>query len=242
MYFRLELSSPMSGVDKQARLQGLLHHFKMIPTFRKNKATNDSDARSVDRSAATDEEMSLSITDMRGPRSEDRVSAAIARDRRAFDELVSEYSGPLRQFIERRVPAARVDDLLQDVWVAAWTALPNFDRRSRFQTWLCAIGLNKVRDLYRRESRLVLEVSLQENALNLESPDLPSSFEARDEVRSLVARLPEKQREVIEMYYCCEYTLPEVAQALGRNINTVKYQFYTAHSELAAMMKKEGRR
>ena len=83
------------------------------------------------------------------------------------------------------------------------------------------------------------EVSLQENALNIETPDLPRVFETRDVVRSMVARLPEKQREVIELYYCCEYTLPEVATALDRNLNTVKYQFYAAHAELANMLKEK---
>lgn len=174
-----------------------------------------------------------------GRKEEGRLAAAIARDRRAFDELVAEHSTAVRQFLERRAPAARVDDLLQEVWLAAWTALPSFDRRSGFQTWLCGIGLNKVRDFYRRDRRLMAEVSLQENALNIETPDLPRVFETRDVVRSMVARLPEKQREVIELYYCCEYTLPEVATALDRNLNTVKYQFYAAHAELANMLKEK---
>jgi RNA polymerase sigma-70 factor (ECF subfamily) len=168
------------------------------------------------------------------------VAAAIARDRGAFDALVAEHSSFLRQFVERRVPSARVDDLVQDVWVAAWTALPSFDRRSGFQTWLCAISLNKIRDFYRRERRLIPEVSFRESTLRLESPSLPDAVDTRDSVRALVARLTEKQREIIELYYCCEYTLPEIARTLDRNLNTVKYQFYAAHAELAEMLKKEG--
>lgn len=38
---------------------------------------------------------------------------------------------------------------------------------------------------------------------------------------------------VVEMYYYAELTLPEIALALGRNLNTVKYQFYRAHARAA---------
>lgn len=163
----------------------------------------------------------------------------MARDRGAFDELVAEHSGALRQFLERRVPPEGVDDLIQEVWLAAWNALPSFDRRSAFQTWLCSIGLNKVRDHYRRDRRLAAELPLQEGAIQIEYPDHGRVVELRDSVRSMVAKLPSHQREILDMYYCCEYTLPEVAKATGRNLNTIKYQFYSAHSQLAEMLKKE---
>jgi RNA polymerase sigma-70 factor (ECF subfamily) len=163
----------------------------------------------------------------------------MARDRSAFDDLVSEHSGALRQFLERRVPIEGVDDLTQEVWLAAWSALPTFDRRSAFQTWLCSIGLNKVRDYYRRDRRQASEVPLHESEHQVELRDHGHAIELRDSVRSMVSKLPAQQREVVELYYCCEYTLPEVARATGRNLNTVKYQFYSAHSQLATMMRRE---
>lgn len=163
----------------------------------------------------------------------------MARDRTAFDDLVSEHSQALRQFLERRVPSEGVDDITQEVWLAAWSALPSFDRRSAFQTWLCSIGLNKVRDYYRRDRKFAAEVSLHESEYQVEFPDHGHAIQLKDSVHSMVSKLPAHQREVVELYYCCEYTLPEVAKATGRNLNTVKYQFYSAHSQLAAMMKKE---
>jgi RNA polymerase sigma factor (sigma-70 family) len=45
--------------------------------------------------------------------------------------------------------------------------------------------------------------------------------------------LPEAQREVVELYYYAELTLPEIATSLNRNLNTVKYQFYRAHQAVA---------
>lgn len=173
------------------------------------------------------------------PLGRDRLLAAMERDRRAFDDLVAEHSNFLRSFLERRAPGDRVDDLFQDIWLAAWNALPSFDRRSGFQTWLCGIALNKVRDYYRRERRGSVELPLMEGARHLEIPDCARTVEIRDAVRSMVARLPDNQRDVIEMYYCCEYTLPEIARLTGRNLNTIKYQFYAAHAHLATILQGE---
>jgi len=39
--------------------------------------------------------------------------------------------------------------------------------------------------------------------------------------------------ETTTLYYYAELTLPEIAEALGRNVNTVKYQFYRAHAQAA---------
>ena len=49
-------------------------------------------------------------------------------------------------------------------------------------------------------------------------------------------RFPEAQREVLDLYYWAELTLPEIARALNRNLNTVKYQFYRGHDLVAQGM------
>lgn len=59
-------------------------------------------------------------------------------------------------------------------------------------------------------------------------------------VERLLAELEETQREVIELYYYAQLTLAEIATVLERNLNTVKYQFYRAHSELLAAVGREG--
>lgn len=55
----------------------------------------------------------------------------------------------------------------------------------------------------------------------------------RESVRAALSKLQDAQREVVELYYYAELTLPEIAEALKRNLNTVKYQFYRAHDQVA---------
>jgi RNA polymerase sigma factor (sigma-70 family) len=81
----------------------------------------------------------------------------------------------------------------------------------------------------------LVEVPLLEHAQGFVSPEVKIEAETTDVVRSIVSNLPEKQREVVVLYYCCEYTLPEIAKITGRNLNTIKYQFYAAHADLAQL-------
>lgn len=164
--------------------------------------------------------------------------AAMSGDRTAFDELVTMYESEMRRYVAKRIISESVDDVIQDVWLAAWAALPSFDRRSRFKTWLYGICLHKIRDHYRSIKRHIPLVELNEAmAVQSESGVDAVTIAA---IPAMLARLTETQREVLELYYFSQLNLPEIAQALNRNLNTVKYQFYRAHAELAEMME-EGR-
>ena len=172
------------------------------------------------------------------PQSDHRcIECALNGDRRSFDELVVRYEGDLRAFVRRKVAESEVDDILQDTWIAAWTALRGFDRRSRFKTWLIGIALNKCRDHYRQRPSTP-EASLSEDGSD--AAYLDSAFantELGIAIREALAELSEAQREVLELYYFSGLNLAEIAGVLDRNINTVKYQFYRAHSDTATRLK-----
>lgn len=183
------------------------------------------------------------------------VEAARRGDRAAFDTLVGAYRAQLRGFLLRRVGAEAVDDLMQDVWVASWLAMPRFQKRACFRTYLYSIAVNKCMDHHRAQGRAAAALgapaganggdgadgqgALLESAVaaadapgaaRMRSPeDLYAAAELRETVRGLIDRLPPAQREVLDLYYYAEMNLPEIAQVLKRNLNTVKYQFYRAH-------------
>jgi RNA polymerase sigma-70 factor (ECF subfamily) len=169
-----------------------------------------------------------------GDEEERLISAAQRGDRRAFDALVRSHQTILRGFLARRVGPEAVDDILQDTWIAAWAALPKFSRRSRFKAWLLGIAVHKAQDYHRARGRSPVEPLLEETEVGQPNqPDPYAAIELRHTIKALLARLPNAQREVLEMYYYAELTLPEIAAALERNQNTVKYQFYRAHAQVA---------
>ena len=163
-----------------------------------------------------------------------RVRAAIQGDRSAFDELVTAHEPELRRYVAKRIVAESVDDVLQEIWLSAWAALPSFDQRSRFKTWVYGICLHKIRDHYRDSKRNVASVDLHENLVATNQVGVDTATVMA--LPGMLAELTDVQREVLELYYFSQLNLPEISRALNRNLNTVKYQFYRAHAELADMM------
>ena len=160
--------------------------------------------------------------------------AAARGDRRAFDALVHVYEPRLRGFLLCRVGPEAADDVLQETWLAAWAALPSFARRSCFKAWLFGIAVHKAADAGRASGRTSAEAwSDVAGALPPAGPDQFAASDMKRSVQATLARLPPAQREVLELYYYVDLTLAEVAETLGRNLNTVKYQFYRAHVEAA---------
>lgn len=167
------------------------------------------------------------------------IKLARQGDREAFDALAELHREGLKSFLLNRIDAAEIDDVIQDVFLAAWRALPGYDGRSQFRTWLFAIAFNKVRDHYRARMRRISEVHVKEAPVNLADEGDP--YAAADlslAVREMLKTLSDAQREVILFYYQDSLTLAEIAAVLNRNLSTVKYQFFQAHSKLADQMRK----
>ena len=188
-----------------------------------------------------------SVSGMAGRDEASLVDSARRGNKMAFDTLVTRYQMQIRGFLLRRVGAEAVDDLLQDVWLAAWLAIPRFQKRSCFRTYLYSIAVNKCMDHHRSQSRAATaSAQLVQGAdgadfAEMRSPEeLYAAAEQREAIRLLIDALPAAQREVLDLYYYAEMNLPEIARALDRNLNTVKYQFYRAHELVGQGLQKQG--
>ena len=167
------------------------------------------------------------------------IRAAQRGDRASFDALSRTYAPPLRGFLTRRVGPNSADDVLQDTLLAAWTGLPQYRGQARFKSWLYAIASRKCTDWYRQRGRAA-EVPLDEAAgLPDDWTENAAISERKQLVRRAMTQAPDIQREILELYYDAELTLAEIAQALERNLNTVKYQFYRAHALLEKELENE---
>lgn len=163
--------------------------------------------------------------------SEERlIGSAQAGDTASFELLQRRLDPSLRRFVSKRVRVDYVDDVVQDTWIAAWANLGHFTIRARFRTWLFAIAANKCRDLHRK----VVPAELDCDA-PCEEPEY-ARLELRHAVGIVLDQLTPVHRELLDLYYFDEMNLPEIAMITGKNLNTVKYQFYRAHKEFAVLM------
>lgn len=93
-----------------------------------------------------------------------------AGDRTTLREFMKQNGGAMTAAARSICPHA-VDDIVQEAWIAALAALPNFEHRSSLKTWLVRITINKAYTYIRQTSR---EVSLE--GLTDEQDPLQNSF------------------------------------------------------------------
>jgi len=142
---------------------------------------------------------------------EDIVLASIDNPNH-YSMLIDRYTPPLSRYVRRRASVSQedVDDILQDVFIKAYTHLTSFDPRMKFSSWLYRITHNHIISWYRRHEvrnrdRIVLD---DNDTLKLFAGDdgLGSDIQAlyQDDVRIIqdaLAILPEGYRDVIMLRF-----------------------------------------
>lgn len=119
------------------------------------------------------------------------------------------------------VPQAQLDDAVQDVFLVVHRRLPEFDGRS-LRGWLYAIAVRVASD-HRRGVAQQRTVPLPDTLID-HKPDPAQASELAESVQllhQLLGELDEPKRTVFVLGELEELSVPEIAAALGENLNTV---------------------
>ncbi|WP_222720361.1 RNA polymerase sigma factor [Actinomadura sp. HBU206391] len=178
-----------------------------------------------------------------GSGSDDTVLAARARQGGldAFEELSRRHYRALYRVALRMLDDTRdAEDATQEAFERAWLALPAFEGRAAFRTWIYRILTNVC--LKNRQRRRHVLLSLDEAR---DAPDTPQDepeaiVERADRDRALrraIAALPPEQRSplVLREYAGCSYQ--EIAQILGITMPAVRGRLHRARVELMEAMR-----
>ena len=105
------------------------------------------------------------------------VSAFLAGEERAFEELVDRYQGRLLNFVYRTIgDRDRAEDLVQEVFIRVYRHIGRFDRSKKFSTWIYTIASNLAKNELRNRSRNPL-VLFQTIKAKFEDDERPLQFE-----------------------------------------------------------------
>lgn len=126
--------------------------------------------------------------------------------------------------------SADAEDILQEVCLALMTGNPP-DDEPHLKRWLIRVTINKSKNLKRSFWRRNRE-SLGDYT-HLIAPAVPS-------VPEEIFELPDNYRNIIYLYYFEDYTIPEIAEILGKNENTVKSSLQRARKKLKKLLTEEG--
>jgi RNA polymerase sigma-70 factor (ECF subfamily) len=164
---------------------------------------------STDRAPVEASDRPVSISEL--------VVAARGGDRPSFEELYRRFHRAVHAVALARVLASAASDVVQDVFIEAWSKLGTLRDPAAFPGWLLALARSRALDQARRDAR---------RASDLPSDvALPPSPEARRALAALRA-LPETYRETMIMRLCEGMTGPEIASRTGMTPDSVRVHLH----------------
>ncbi len=173
------------------------------------------------------------------------INAVIHGNRDAFCRIVRAYNLPLRAYLANLVHHINdVDDLAQEVFLAAYRSLATYQIGSDFGAWLRGIARHKaykhlrrrstqgrLMDGFREELALTLEVDIDRAAASC----TPGSIES---LLYCIERLPEKFKRVVRAGLDGEKPV-DVAESLATTVGAVYNLHYRANKLLRNCMMKD---
>jgi RNA polymerase sigma-70 factor (ECF subfamily) len=174
------------------------------------------------------------------------VVAAQSGSESAFRELYRRNSGQVLRSISRVVRDRTVaEDVFQDSLMRAFIHIHQFDRRSRFSTWLTSIAINSAFMALRKKWR-TCETSIdfvagEDNSrwkwdvvdIAPNPEDICLSNEMTRMIDGVIARLPLNLRSVTELRLVHDLALDEIATTLNITVAATKSRLLRARRRMA---------
>jgi RNA polymerase sigma-70 factor (ECF subfamily) len=170
------------------------------------------------------------------------IKLALAGQTECFTVLMDRHLAAIKRRIGSTAPnATDADDILQEVLLKVWRHLSTFRSESSFRTWMTRVAMNEVLQSYRQKRRNPLcqaSGDLDGFASQVESPHQSfARLEATKTVRSAVAGLPAKYRQVLILRDIEELSAGETAESLQSTIPAVKTRLFRARHMLSEALK-----
>jgi RNA polymerase sigma factor CnrH len=165
------------------------------------------------------------------------IAAALSGDNAAFSTLMGRHKAPLYRFVRRYVGDADESfDLVQETFVAGWSALNTFEQGRLFAVWLRRIALNKCRDWSRRRQvrrfffgAAPLEAADKTPAPPMEDGPQQARLAALD---AAIAALPAQLKEPLLLTVFEEMSHAEAGVLLNISAKAVETRVYRAKQKL----------
>jgi RNA polymerase sigma-70 factor (ECF subfamily) len=146
------------------------------------------------------------------------IRAVKAGDENAFARLYADYSRMVHAILLGRIPRRDVDDLVQDVFISAYTRIRELREPAAFGGWIATIARNRATD-YLRQSR--------------EQVELPDELPGGDPIEAetfalleIVRKLPDAYRETLLMRLVEGMSGHEIAERSGLTPASVRVNLH----------------
>ena len=173
---------------------------------------------------------------------------------------MEKYHRKLGRLLGRMIrDQAEVEDVVQESFIKAYRALPNFRGDSAFYTWLYRIGINTAKNYLvsmGRRPQVMQEVEIEDvenfdSGYEMRTTDTPETAmmtkQIAQTVNDTVASLPEELRTAITLREIEGLSYEEIATLMQCPIGTVRSRIFRARETISEKLKplvdaKEGKR
>jgi RNA polymerase sigma-70 factor (ECF subfamily) len=172
-----------------------------------------------------------------GCKDEQLVERFVLGDESVFDRIVEQHSAVVAALANRLLGwPGDVEDVTQDIFLAAYLGLKRFRCHCSLKTWLFTITINRCRR--HRHSRMLRLRAFSKVATQAPRPQTGpadktlADNEVFEQVRTAVRALPAKYREPVVLRYLQELKAEQIAEILGISRNVVQVRLTRARERL----------
>ncbi len=164
------------------------------------------------------------------------VRRAQRGDQKSIELLLRENYDSVRAVCHRIIiNSADADDATQMALIAIVRALPSFDGRSKFSTWVYRIATNAALDELRRIRRRAIPHD-SDTFTSLPTSDATSAVDAQRDVSAALQQIPEEFRVVLVLRHIADLEYDEIAEILEIPVGTVRSRLSRGRAQLSTML------
>ena len=163
-----------------------------------------------------------------------------AGDEGALEECYARFGRPVLTFLRRYVGPDEAEDVLQRTFLDVWRNAHRYDPARPLSTWVFTIAHHRAVDSLRRHRPAVVPIEALRELVGDDGREVAERHAWAAEIHEALARLPEAQREALELSYFGGQTQVEIAGRLGVPLGTVKARMARGMHRLAEIVVKDG--
>ena len=158
-----------------------------------------------------------------------------------FNKIVKDYSERLYWHVRDMVGSHDdANDLLQEIFIKIWAALPSFRGDAQLFTWAHRIATNETLNFLRKQKvHSVLSFEKLSGAQERIADD--PYFNGGEAERLLVKalnKLPPKQKAVFSMRYYDDMKYEDIAEIMNCSVGSLKASYHFAYQKIKDELKK----
>lgn len=157
----------------------------------------------------------------------------------AFDVLYYRHLPKVYKRVRYVIPESDIEDVTQEIFIAALKSLSSFRGDAQFGTWLRTLTNHKVAEFYRKRTRKQEpRLAPLSDALAQVTGGTSQSMEERIYLQRALQNLPENYREIILLRFAEDLQFNEIADITNQNLEATKSLFRRAIAALRTHLEK----